>query len=281
MSYGESAVAALPTPAEPDPAARVARLRRELRTQHRRYGIGDSPPQISRLELAVDQRHSRIAHLRRQIEEMQADVSRLQTEIAGYAKGLEALLADEVERIRDRFGESWSPTPVMGYRMWWLTEGKLEGARTTWTAPRFAAVCATTNSSPDEVPHSDGRCGRLGCGVYAAKAIRPLLRSLVDTRHRSYVVALVELHGKVVEHEHGYRGARAEVVAAGAVGRSRLLRTDDPALLDHLFRTPRSVMGDELLGTSIAGTNVRERIATYLENQLQRRNPWISANSSE
>lgn len=253
----------------------MARLRRELTTQHRRYGIGQSPPGIARLELAVDKRSTQLRHLRSRIEEMQADVARLQQEIAGYAKGLEALISDEVARIKDRFGESWSPVPVLGFRLWWLNEGKLEGARTVWTEPRFTARCAATDSNPDEVPHSDGRCGRLGCGVYAAKEIRPLLRSLVDTRHRGYVAALVELKGKVVEHEHGYRGARAEVVAVAAVSRRSLIRDDAPGFIEDLFRSPADVMAREDLGCPLQGTNAVERIASYLEEQRTRRNPWI------
>jgi hypothetical protein len=251
-----------------------------LRTQHRRYGINESPPQIARLTVAVDRRRSRIAHLERQMEQMETEVARLRDEIAGYAKGMEALLAAEVERIRERFGESWSPVPVLGFRLWWLDEGRLEGARTVWPEPRMTAICGTTNSNPDEVPHSDGRCGRLGCGVYAAKEIAPLLHGLTDPRHRPCVAALVELHGKVVEHEHGYRGARAVVVAVTVVGKHRFVATDDPTLIEALFRAPGSIIDDPDLGVPPAAMRLRERIAEYLTTQRQRRNPWTSASSS-
>jgi hypothetical protein len=272
---------ARPSTTPQDSADRVALLRRELRTQHRRYGIDSSPPEIADLELAVDRRRNRISHLRAQIAEMEEDVARLSAEIEGYAKGLVLLLGAELDRIRRRHGEGWSPTPVLGFRLWGFEGTHLYGARRTWPEPRLRARCATTTTNPDEVPHTDGRCGRLGCGVYATKEIEPLLDELVEPSARWYVAGLVELSGKVVEHERGYRAAAAEVVAVVAVGEADIDCSDDPEMIRRLFRHPRSILEVHTAVPTPGDGEIRRRTVRYLNDRREERgNPWTSANSS-
>jgi hypothetical protein len=258
-----------------DATIRIARLRAELRNQQRRYGIAESPPQVSRLEIAVDRRTARITHLRTRMVEIKAELHRLLTEIEGFHKGLEALLGDELERIRNAYGEGWSPVPVLGYRIWSILDGRLHGARMVWTTPDMRARCATAGGPEDEIPHSDGRCGRLGCGVYAAKRIRPLLDEILPARPVHFVAGLVELGGKVVEHERGYRAASAEVVAAVAVYAGRLLTTDDPAVIARLFADPGPILESAAAG-AIPPDRLRDTVAEWLEGRERARDPWAA-----
>jgi hypothetical protein len=259
-----------------DAAIRVARLRAELRNQQRRYGIAESPPHLARLETAVDRRTARISHVRSQIVELEAELHRLLTEVSGYAKGLEALLGDELERIRNAYGEGWSPVPILGYRVWSILDGRLHGARMVWTTPHMRAVCVTAGGPSDEIPHNDGRCGRLGCGVYAAKRIRPLLDEVLPARSVRFVAGLVELGGKVVEHERGYRAATAEVVAVAAVADDRLLTTDDPAVITRLFADPGPVLASMAATGAISRERLRISAADWLEARERARDPWAA-----
>lgn len=259
-----------------DAAIRVARLRAELRNRQRRYGIAESPPHIARLEMAVDRRTARVTHLRSQITELKAELHRLLTEIEGFAKGLEALLGDELERIHNAYGEGWSPVPILGYRVWSILEGRLHGARMVWTTPQMRAICTTAGGPNDEVPHNDGRCGRLGCGVYAAKRIRPLLEEILPARSVHFVAGLVELGGKVVEHERGYRAATAEVVAVAAVQDDRLFTTDDPAVVARLFADPMPMLKSVAATGATPRDRLRSTVADWLEGRALARDPWAA-----
>jgi hypothetical protein len=89
------------------------------------------------------------------------------------------------------------------------------------------------------VPHSDGRCGRLGCGVYALKEAAMLTGPARGAAARPGVVlGAVALTGKVVEHELGYRAQYARAIAAGALWRTRMVVSGDPAWIDRLFADP-------------------------------------------
>ena len=263
-------------PPDDDVTIRIARLRAELRNQQRRYGIAESPPHLARLEMAVDRRTARLAHVRSQIAELEAELHRLLTEVDGFAKGLEALLGDELERIRNAYGEGWSPVPILGYRIWSILDGRLHGARLVWTTPHMRAVCPTAGGPADEIPHSDGRCGRLGCGVYAAKGIRPLLAEILPARPVHFVAGLVELGGKVVEHERGYRAADAEVVAVAAVYHDRLLTTDDPATIARLFADPGPILESAAATAAIPPDRLRTTVADWLESRERARDPWAA-----
>jgi hypothetical protein len=251
-------------------------LRGDLRRQHRRYGIAEQPLPLERLDLAVARRRTAIDHLRGRIAELRAELRRLESEIGGYEIGLEALLRDEIARITARFAEGWSPVPVLGYRLWVIEEGGLQGARVRWTRPSLTAEC--TSGDPDEVPHSDGRCGRLGCGVYAAMRVGALLSEMgIRPTTRDYVIGLVALTGKVVEHHAGYRAAKADVAAVAALGRSRLVLTDDPTWTAALFADPGTLDHDPASGiVESPRGDVLERIVDYLENQAAGRDPWAT-----
>jgi hypothetical protein len=147
------------------------------------------------------------------------------------------------------YGAHWSPDPVAGYRYWRIDVDGLHGVRgARWNSPRLDAVCRW--GAPGEVPHAAGECGPPPCGIYAAKDPQDVISGysrdaawgmLVGEGVRLLepgVYGAVALSGRVVEHERGYRGARAEVLGVVAAGGRRMAVIDDPAALRELFRDP-------------------------------------------
>jgi len=139
--------------------------------------------------------------------------------------------------------EFWSPTAVLGFRMWDL-RGKLHGAWRAWQSPVYEARClAGQTDGDDDVPHTDGRCGPPPCGLYCFKEPEQLLAAFGLPGGSNRIVAgLVALSGKVVEHERGYRAKQARVVAAAVVGRGRMVRVEDAARLRRLFADPEQTV---------------------------------------
>ncbi len=136
--------------------------------------------------------------------------------------------------------EFWSPQSVLAFRMWEL-RGRLQGAWRAWDRPFREARCVSGRTERDDgaVPHTDGRCGHPPCGIYACKEPAQLLASFgLPEGSRRRVYGLVALSGKVVEHERGYRGQRATVVAAAVVGRGLLIRVEGNERLLSLFAAP-------------------------------------------
>ena len=128
---------------------------------------------------------------------------------------------------------------MLGFRMWEL-RGRLVGAWMPWDRPEYEARCGTRRSGPgDDVPHTDGRCGYPPCGLYCFKEPEQLLAAFGMPRGSArFVLGLVSLSGKVVEHEHGYRAKKARVLAAVVVGRGELVRVEGEARLQRLFAAP-------------------------------------------
>ncbi|MDX1691241.1 MAG: hypothetical protein R3290_09495 [Acidimicrobiia bacterium] len=258
---------------------RIQALRRELRRYRQRYAIPPGQVKTDGIEAAVGRRSTRMAYLTEQIAQLQAEHDRLRLEIDGLETGLEAALADELDRIRSRFREAWSPTPVLGFRIWFAEPEGLRGARTVWEIPELTAVCAAQPKDDVEVPHSDGRCGRLGCGIYATKRAAPVVREHIPPEGSGWVGGLVELRGKVVEHEHGYRGAAARVVAVAAVGPEDVVTTAEHAEIVRIFAAPTGVIGEaKVRGARDDGA--MEEAIMYLEDEFDRRTAWTSASSS-
>lgn len=237
-----------PFPNDPVPGA----LLRRFRILQQRYGAA-LPPGLAGLETAIATRRHQADRLDRRIGDLVADKGRLAAEIEGLERGIEATLAAEVQRIEAHHAEGWSPTPVIGYRWWWILDRGLVGARRhRWPLPVMTASCDRL-AGAEEIPHSDGRCGRLGCGIYAVKDRRRLNEE--GGWSTDGVVGLVELAGKVVEHDHGYRAAHAEVKVVGAVIGNRSLVTADPGRIVALFDDPERALlrwGDRA-GSSIEG----------------------------
>jgi len=122
-------------------------------------------------------------------------------------------------------------TPLVGWRIWYVGADAAGPtlvspvAPCTW--PSRSAMTAACRHGCDEVP--SWTCT---CGLYAAKDIDLALvlaagvltsTSPGDSMPATAIVGKVELAGKVIEHDRGYRAERARVVEILPIeGRSRL-----------------------------------------------------------
>lgn len=161
---------------------------------------------------------------------------------------------------------------MFGFRMWQL-QGRLQGAWKPWDRPEHEAGCLSrrTGSDAGEVPHTDGRCGYPPCGLYCFKEPEQLLAAFgLPTGTARWVLGLVSLSGKVVEHENGYRARKARVLAAAVVGRGQIIRIEGEARLQALFANPEGTVAGllsadpgvvEEVGHS---TRMAEAVVSYL-----------------
>lgn len=253
-----------------DVGSRVGELRQAARTYQDRYGEIEDLLPLDRLDQALAGRLARLEQLRQVAREVNAEIRAYETEITGIERGIEAMLGDVLPRIARRFDEAWSPTPVLGYRIWAMSDDGLYGVRTRWDKPRLSATCQTTDDT-NEVPHSDGRCGRLGCGIYAAKSPDALLEEFAPALKSAFAAGLIALEGKVVEHEHGYRGAEATVLAIAAVENMQAEMTADPERLERLFA------GDAPVTAGLAHPDrpsLFSAIVEFLKNEERKDDPW-------
>lgn len=142
----------------------------------------------------------------------------------------------------------WSPTVVLGFRAWDVRR-QVWGAKRPWLTPTYWAGCVSHGAEAfdDEVPHTDGRCGRPPCGVYATKTPEMLLEELESETNRT-AFGLVALSGKVVEHTAGYRAAEARVLAV-CVREGNTVVEVAPEDLPGFFADPGKVL-DPLLQVS-------------------------------
>lgn len=217
----------------------VETLLAQIETYRLRYGSQFRYRQ-SGLEVTVKRRGIALAEARRQMAEAEAKVATLEAELARVETAFRLEVEDAVYRTQVAMSEMWSPQPVIGYRMWRIGPFGLHGVKTTWTTPTLEAVCeAPFRSTQGEVPHSDGRCGRLGCGIYATTELAGLLDSELASRiPDGCVIGEVALTGKVVEHEHGYRAATATATAVVVFFDTMAYLTTDPTELAELFAQP-------------------------------------------
>ncbi len=250
-------------------------LTRRYHLYRRRYQV-PAPPEIDRLERNIRRRRIQLAHLHDEISRLERHAATLAAEIAGYRKGLVALLEDFIDRTARAHGEHWSPTPVIGYRLWRVEHGMLHGAWTVWDHPAHEAVCPTPND--EDVPHLAGTCSDYGygCGIYAAKSPHELADVHLTEDADDFVIGAVALSGKVVEHEHGYRASHARVTAVVVVSAGRRVATSDPRAVAEFFDDPLGADLDEAW-EPVDGDLVA--IGRWLETQGGQR--WTSENDGE
>jgi len=250
----------------------LAAAREEHARYVARYGI--VPANTGALDRRVADRLARLAHLRSRISELEAEATLLEEEAAGFAKGIMAVLGDTVERAREANAEGWSPVPVLGYRMWSATAAGLVGFRTAWRSPRLDAFCTTRRAGSD-VPHTRGECRNPPCGIYATKTLAELVAAHPGEVGGNIALGLVALSGKVVEHERGYRAARADVVAVGMWVSDRLVLAGTPAAVAAAF----SRTGPSLAAAGEAGPEPLTTITAFLAARHEEREPWTSGRS--
>jgi hypothetical protein len=145
-----------------------------------------------------------------------------------------------------------------------------------WTSPTFEATCSTPFGPKTdlEVPHTAGGCGSPPCGIYASHEIEALLASGLTDNLPDFAVGTVDLSGKVVEHEHGYRAKTATITSILAFCWDKSYFTDEPGAIAELIVAPRATIGR--LGLPIHKTRTDIAIERY-----GRRHPWTSGNRNE
>ena len=252
------------------------------RGQRFRRRLADERAKVEALTKELGEFDTRIAALG-------AEVATAQDQLIRLLKGALASADDQARRQGlQRLAEAktmdtaamWSPTAVLGYRIWTIAGNQLCGQWQVWATPHKAATCAADGP----LPHTDGRCAEVafGCGIYAAKSPRPLLAGRDIRRNSSFAVGLVGLEGTVVEHERGYRAERASVLALAVHERGKLWMTDDPADLTELFRSPGRTahLGVMPLPEPKNVDTTRQAISDYLDYHARRKRTWTSANSN-
>ena len=220
-----------------DTTERLAELRREIRRYQDRYGEIPGMVDLSKANSAMTTRQRRLELLRRDEERIRAQIDSMTSEVQRIEKWLEFCLEDVITRAKREFAEGWSPRPVLGYRIWGVGKEVLHGVKMPWEGRTLVAACLSKGGT-EEIPHTDGRCGRLGCGVYAAKTVDPLYVEFDVHGIGDVALGLVALSGKVVEHDEGYRAAEATVVALGASMGHHLVLTSDPDQIEEIFGDP-------------------------------------------
>lgn len=224
-----------------DPWAVLARYRE-------RYDIEDRLGVLHHLEKTIDRRRGKMRALQRranwlseELEETKRLAQIAEDEISGSLQAGGLLIQEILDQIRIEFGEAWSPAPVTGYRVWEWNGNALKGAKVAWRRPWLSAECLS-DIPGDDVPHSEERCGKPACGIYATKELGPFYELYGESLFDEAVVGVVALSGKVVEHERGYRARHARVVAAVARHSDRGLVATDSEQLTQLFDHPRDAL---------------------------------------
>lgn len=242
----------------------------ELRILQLRYGGNDLGTPLTRLRMKQNRNLARREAIESQIAELAEESDRLTEEHRRMSLLERELVGEIADQIRERRGEGWSPTPVVGYRIWEIVDDGLVGATGfRWERPAMEATCARARSH-DDLPHTDHTCSTVGhgCGIYAA--YHPSL--LPSLRAAEAAVGVIQMSGKVVEHEHGYRAAHARVAGVVAHAGGRLLVTSSHDIITALFADPRPTLerhgrpGREFLQKS----ELREALEG-LEEELE---PW-------
>ena len=253
----------------------VEQLTQEWKKLQARYGIAGSLPELDRLKRGFSRRRARIGFLRAQIEELNAEVRVLEGELAGLSKMLGLVLEEAIDKVKTSEGETWSPVPVLGFRIWVLRNGRFLGYREPWLQASMTAHCLTTGND-FEVPHTDGRCGDPPCGIYLAKDVAELLGSHVEFDLDEIAVGLVGLSGKVVEHERGYRGEQATVVAVALVVDGEVRTVSDIEEVEAMFEE-EAPEDDVPLKDPV---RARAQIIEFMREERRLRSLWISASPS-
>ena len=227
---------------------RLAQLRRSVRLYQERYGDLAGMIDVTKANSALNTRQRRLDHLEQEVARIKDEMDSMTSEVRRIERWVEFCLSDVLARAKQDHAEGWSPTPVLGYRLWGVGNEALYGVKMPWVGRSLTATCLS-RGGPEEIPHTDGRCGRLGCGVYAAKSIHPLYREFDVSAIGDIALGLVALTGKVVEHDDGYRAAEATVIALGASVREHLLLTSDAQKIEEVFDDPSVIISEQEIET--------------------------------
>jgi hypothetical protein len=206
---------------------------------------------------------------------------------------LDAIVARAPQRLRPVFKPRpatrpfdpneafWSPTAILGFRGWQITDRVLHGAKRAWPTPRYVAGCLRGSQEilTTDVPHTRGECGAPPCGIYATKEPGPIVDMFIDLG-APFALGLVELAGKVVEHEYGYRAAEATAVAMVVIVGGRVVNVDrvpatglfdDRTPMESLFEDARPFVDEASRGPVVGPEQLREILSTLRVGHESRR----------
>ena len=256
---------------------RLAELRAEVRRYQDRYGELAGMIDVAKANSAMAARQRRLDALAAEHDRIERQMSSMTAEVRRIERWVEFCLEDVITRAKQDHAEGWSPTPVLGYRLWAVGEDGLYGVKMVWDSRTITATCLS-NRGNTEIPHSDGRCGRLGCGVYAAKSVDPLYTEFDLSGIGNLALGLVAMTGKVVEHDDGYRAAAATVVAIGASLGTHLMLTSDPLRIDQLLADPTVIRE----GREVEAEAQRlVEMEAFVIKEARRATPWTLETNSE
>lgn len=181
----------------------------------------------------------------------------------------------------------WSPTPIIGYRMWRMhPDGVVEATGYRWPTPSLSAVCRPRRSNLQPgAPHrrTDSACAGL-CGINAYATPQALVKAAERTPTRQRltsglspignplpegVYGTVALSGRVVEHEDGYRAEHAEVTCLVLPIGPSVWTTIDADAIKRAFEDPTYPGFHGWRPIRLAST---DQVPETVENQLRRTN---------
>lgn len=247
-----------------------------LARYRQRYDIDDRLDAVLRLGQSIRRRRERLHSARRRVAELEKMLAEarhaaqvLNTEVTESEK-LGAVLIDEIlDQVRIEMGEAWSPRPIRGYRMWEALASGFHGATgTKWESPTMVATCLS-NVPGEDIPHRADVCGWPACGIYASKRRPDLPHG--GSLYSRLAIGVVAMTGKVVEHELGYRAARATVIAIAVRWGDHTVVTDDPEIIAALFADPAAAMDAHAFSHLPDEREVEE----FLEKVKREEEAWI------
>lgn len=257
----------------------VQRLNREWERLRLKYRIAGSPPGLDRLLLTSRRKQARLRDLKTRLAAIQAEVDALDVEVSGLDKTIRFFLSDVISQVEAEHGPSWSPAPMLGFRVWELRNGEFHGYRVRWEHRALSAVCGGGRNNED-VPHTDGQCANPPCGIYAAKDVDRLISAHTDIR--SMAIGLVAMTGKVVEHEQGWRAEHVTVLALAFARDGKVFATDEPEEIEMLFQ---GVGHSDEWHTAAVGdpskSPIEDTMAEYIKEQERKQTGWILESPNE
>ena len=247
-----------------------------LEVYRQRYSIeGRLDPVIS-LERSLNRRRMRSAALARRLADLEKQLVQVRTELTAVeseidkSKAAGALLLEEIlDEVQRDMGEAWSPTPVIGFRVWRIEDNQVKGNQLPWLTPRMVSRCLREIPGED-LPHPVDRCGPPACGIYAVKTLAVFPSDVASGEIRRSVVGLVAMSGKVIEHDEGYRAYSANAIALSANDGARRLLTADRDLVEKLFENPERTLAD---APPIEGPETNET-REFLESLRAKEDAW-------
>lgn len=258
----------------------VHRLNSEWERLRLKYRIAGSPPGLDRLLLTSRRKQARLRDLKARLAVIQAEVDALDVEVVGLDKTIRFFLSDVIGQIEAEHGPSWSPVPMLGFRVWEMKNREFHGYRVRWEHRSMSAVCAG-GANNEDVPHTEGQCADPPCGIYAAKDVDRLIAEHSGAGTGSMTIGLVAMSGKVVEHEEGWRAERVTVLALTFMRGDRIMATDDPDEIEFLFQGIG--LSDDWHPTEdpSISTSVDDTMAAYMKEQERKQTVWILESPNE